>query len=508
MKCAFANHSIIFLTLLFASLASLLGRADTKSESIGEFVTQSDVGSVRKPGSTSFDATNQSYELSGAGTNMWAAKDEFHMAWKRLKGDFILDAKVRLVGEGVDPHRKLGWMIRKNLDTDSAYADIAVHGDGLTSLQFRRVQGGITEQVQSQVKSPDVVQLSRKGTKISMAVAHAGEPLQSVEGIELDLGDDVYVGLYICSHNADVIEKGVFSNVRITIPAPSDFKPYRDYIGSRLEILNVKTGHRKVVHSVPDSMQAPNWTPDGKALIFNRNGRLYRFEIESNLITEINTDFATRNNNDHALSFDGKQLGISHHSADHGGKSMIYVVPVGGGTPTLLSRDGPSYLHGWSPDGRFLAFTGQRNENLDIYLLPSKGGEEVRLTTDKGVDDGSEYSPDGKTIFFNSTRTGTMQIWKMDSDGSGQTMLTDDRYNNWFPHVSPDGKSLVFLSFMEDVAAADHPFYKSVYLRSQPVAGGPASVVAYLYGGQGTINVNSWSPDNEHVAFVSNSQLK
>lgn len=186
---------------------------------IGEFESASDVGGVRKPGSASFDTATQSYEIAGSGTNMWASKDEFHMVWKKLKGDFILDAQMKLIGEGVDPHRKLGWIIRKSLDTDSAYADSAVHGDGLTSLQFRRAQGGITEQVQSTVKGPDIVQLTRTGTRISMAVARAGEALQSVEGIDLDLGDEVYVGLYVCSHNPDVLEKGTFSNVRITIPA-------------------------------------------------------------------------------------------------------------------------------------------------------------------------------------------------------------------------------------------------------------------------------------------------
>jgi hypothetical protein len=186
---------------------------------IGEFERSSDIGGVRKPGSASFDTASQSYEVAGSGTNMWATKDEFHMVWKKLKGDFVLDAQMKLIGEGVDPHRKLGWIIRKSLDTDSAYADSAVHGDGLTSLQFRRAKGGITEQVQSPVKAPDFVQLARTGTKISMAVAHAGEALQSVDGIDLDLGDEVYVGLYVCSHNPDVLEKGVFSNVRITIAA-------------------------------------------------------------------------------------------------------------------------------------------------------------------------------------------------------------------------------------------------------------------------------------------------
>ena len=479
----------------------------TSFSPIGEFEKASDVGAVRKPGSESFDNATHSYEIAGSGTNMWATKDEFHMVWKKLKGDFILDAQMKLIGEGVDPHRKLGWIIRKSLDTDSAYADSAVHGDGLTSLQFRRAQGGITEQVQSTVKGPDIVQLARRGTKISMAVAHAGEALQSVEGIDLDLGDEVYVGLYVCSHNPDVLEKGVFSNVRITIPAPSDFKPYRDYIGSRLEILNVNTGHRSVVHTVSDSLQAPNWTQDGKSLIYNRNGKLYRFDLADKSVTEINTDFATRINNDHALSLDGKQLAISHHSAEHGGKSMIYTVPAGGGNPQLLTKEGPSYLHGWSPDGRFLVFTGQRNDELDIYKISSDGGDEIRLTTAKGVDDGSEYTPDGKSIVFNSSRTGKMQLWKMNTDGSSQTNITDDRFNNWFPHVSPDGKSLVYLSFMEDIASGDHPFYKPVYLRAQPTEGGPPRIIAYLYGGQGTINVNSWSPDNQHVAFVSNSQI-
>ncbi len=488
--------------------AAVQEASDSKKAQVGEFTEATDVGAVRKSGSAAFDPDKQTYELSGSGTNMWAAQDEFHMLWKKLKGDFILDANVKLVGQGVDPHRKLGWIIRKSLDNDSAYADIAVHGDGLTSLQFRRARGGITEQVQSLSKSPEVIQLSRSGSKISMAVALAGEPLQPSEPIELDLGDEVYVGLYICSHNPDVVEKGTFRNVRITVPAPADFKPYRDYIGSRLEVLNVKTGHRRVVHTVSDSMQAPNWTRDGKALIVNRNGKLYRFDLAANTMSEINTDFANRNNNDHALSFDGKMLGISHHSADHGGKSMIYSLPIEGGVPKVLTKEGPSYLHGWSPDGRFLAFTGQRNGNLDIYLVPAEGGAEVRLTTNDGADDGSEYSPDGKTIFFNSTRTGTMQLWKMNTDGSGQTKVTDDRFNNWFPHVSPDGKTLLYLSFMPDVDPADHPFYKPVYLRTQPVAGGPATVVAYLYGGQGTVNVNSWSPDNEHIAFVSNSQLK
>ncbi len=474
---------------------------------LGEFTEAVDIGEVKHPGTTTYDPATQSYELSGAGKNMWGSTDEFHIAWKKLDGDFILDADVELLGTGVDPHRKLGWIIRSRLTPDSPYADVAVHGDGLTSLQYRRAPGEKTEQVQSTIKGPRVIRLSRTGNTIEMEVAKSGDPLERSESIDLDFGNEVYVGLYLCSHNADTLEKGRFTNVRITRPAPRDFRPYRDYIGSQLEILDVRSGIRTVVYTTPDSLQAPNWTVDGKALIYNRNGKLYRLELASGTVTEIDTGFANRNNNDHSLSFDGKRIGISHHSADHGGKSMIYTLPIEGGGPKLITSNGPSYLHGWSPDRRSLLFTGVRQDNLDIYRIGSDGGEEIRLTTDKGVDDGAEFTPDGKTIYFNSTRSGRMQIWKMMADGREPTQVTDDAMNHWFPHVAPDGKSIVYLSFMGDIDPADHPFYKPVYLHWQPIEGGSPRVIGYLYGGQGTINVNSWSPDSQRIAFVSNSQL-
>jgi Tol biopolymer transport system component len=255
-------------------------------------------------------------------------------------------------------------------------------------------------------------------------------------------------------------------------------------------------------------LQAPNWTADGKALIYNSRGRLYRFDLASGKAVVLNTDFATSNNNDHVLTFDGKMIGISHHSKEDQNKSIIYVLPVYGGKPRRVTSKGPSYLHGWSPDGKFLIYTGERNGEFDVYKIPAAGGEETRLTDAKGLDDGSEYTPDGKYIYFNSNRTGNMQIWRMKPDGSNQQQVTDDQYNNWFPHVSPDGKWVIFLSFPKEVDSGDHPFYKKVYLRLMPFGGGKPKVIAYLYGGQGTINVPSWSPDSKKVAFVSNTDMK
>ena len=181
-----------------------------------------------------------------------------------------------------------------------------------------------------------------------------------------------------------------------------------------------------------------------------------------------------------------------------------------GGTPKLITPLTPSYLHGWSPDGKWLVYTGGRKDEFDIYKRASDGsGDEIRLTDAKGLDDGPEYSPDGRFIYFNSTRSGTMQIWRMRPDGAEPEQLTRDEYNNWFPHVSPDGNWIAFLSFSKDVAPSDHPYYKRVYLRLMPTRGeSGAKVIAYIYGGQGTINVPSWSPDSKMLAFVSNTKLE
>ncbi|HEY9231870.1 MAG TPA: biopolymer transporter TolR, partial [Blastocatellia bacterium] len=297
-------------------------------------------------------------------------------------------------------------------------------------------------------------------------------------------------------------------NVRVTVPASAHFVPYRDYIGSDLEILDVQTGERKVIYHTNDSMQAPNWTRDGKALIFNRNGRLYRFDLATATAMLLNTDFATHNNNDHVLSFDGKRIGISNHSESDNNKSIIYTLPIQGGKPQRVTAQGHSYLHGWSPDGKYLIYTAERNGDFDIYKIAAAGGGEVNLTRIKGLDDGSEYTPDGKFIYFNSARNRLMQLWRMKPDGSGQEAVTDDEYNNWFPHISPDGQWIAFLSFGKDVAPTDHPFYKRVYLRLMSISGGKPRVIAYVYGGQGTINVPSWSPDSKRLAFVSNTDLK
>lgn len=501
------HNKILSLFFCLICAAFFNQKANAQSSGLGIFDDETDVGIVKHKGSTQYDPKLQQYHLTGAGSNIWATSDAFHFVWKRMKGDFILRTNAAFIGKGVEAHRKVGLMVRTSLDSNSKHINAVVHGDGLTSLQYRKTVSGITEEKKSSITGADVIQLERKGNIYTMSVARKGDMFVSEEVSDVDLGDEVYVGIFICSHNADVVEKATFNNVRIVVPAPTTLVPYKQYLGSSIELLDMATQNSTVIYQSPKSLQAPNWMHDGKSLIYNSEGSLYKFDLKTGEPTVLNTGQAKNNNNDHVLSFDGKMLAIS--SGD-GGPSIGYTVSSSGGEAKRVTETGhgASYMHGWSPDGKYIVFCGQRGKEFDVYRIPSGGGPEERLTTTPGLDDGPEYTPDGKYIYFNSVRSGLMQVWRMKADGSEQTQITNDDHNNWFPHVSPDGKWICYITFLKnEVEPGDHPFYKHVFIRVMPVDGGPSKVVAYLYGGQGTINTPSWSPDSKHIAFVSNSQL-
>lgn len=276
-------------------------------------------------------------------------------------------------------------------------------------------------------------------------------------------------------------------------------------VTSLLEILDVTTGQRTVIKEFPYRIEAPNWSPDGQWLVYNSNGKLYKISPDTpGDPLSIPSGYATHCNNDHLLSPDGRQIAISHGTREDG-KSRVYTLPFRGGTPRLITPLAPSYLHGWSPDGQQLAYCAERKGNFDIYVIPAEGGEEIRLTTADGLDDGPEYSPCGKYIWFNSVRTGLMQIWRMKTDGTEQTQMTfDETRNAWFPHLSPDGRQVVFLTYKKgDLEPGQHLADKEVELRWMPAEGGEPKTLIGLFGGQGTINVNSWAPDSRRLAFVS-----
>ena len=506
------NDNLKQLSCLFFSFLIFLlkpGLTMAQLEPIGVFDHHEDIGNPKLKGSVVYNKADQTYTVTAGGANMWANADQFHFLWKKIKGDFMITATVRFAGKGTDPHRKIGIIARNNLNNDSRYADACVHGDGLTSLQYRVSDGASTGQVVLNSFLPTEIELQRAGDTLTFSAATFGENYKSVSK-EVALSEEVYAGLFICSHNENVIEKAIFSNVRIIIPPFKGYRPYRDYIGSHIEIMDVQTGLRRIVYSAPNSLQAPNWTSDGKSLIYNSEGLLYKFDIASGKSTVIRSGIAKNNNNDHVLTFDGKQIAISDN---HGPKriSTIFIMPVtGSDKPTKITSEdsGHSYLHGWSPDAKKLIFTGQRKNQFDIWTVDIATKKETALTNSLTLDDGPEYSPDGKWVYFNSVRTGTMKLWRMKPDGSDPQQVTFDEYNDWFPHFSPDGKWIVYIAFPKEIDPTDHPFYKKVYLKLMPASGGVPKTIAYLYGGQGTINVPSWSPDSKRIAFVSNTQLK
>lgn len=441
--------------------------------------------------------------MRGSGENIGNQKDEFQFAYRKMTGDFILRANMKLLGEGVDAHRKIGWMVRHSLEVNAPCALAALHGDGHVSLQYRGKPNSDMEHKPLPMSGAEVIQLERRGHTFILSAAKRGERFfeEQISGIEL--GKEVYVGLFISAHNPDGVEEASFHNVRMVVPPEPDYRPYRDYIGSHLEVMEVGTGNRKIVYSAANSLQAPNWMLDDNIFTYNSEGLLYDFDLRTGQPEPIDTDFATRNNNDHVYSFDGAQMGISSSTAEEG--SVIFTVPRKGGTPTRVTPQSPSYLHGWSPDAKHLVYTAVREDTWNIFKIPVSGGEEVNLTNMPGLDDGPEYTPDGAYIYFNSDRTGTSQIWRMKPDGTNPEQITFDELNDWFPHISPDGKWIVFISFPRSVDSGDHPFYKHVYIRLMPLTGGEPKIIAYVYGGQGTMNVPNWSPDSKRIAFVSNS---
>ena len=275
---------------------------------------------------------------------------------------------------------------------------------------------------------------------------------------------------------------------------------------SYIQSLDIYTGKIDTIFSSDKHIEAPNWHANNYLLV-NSYGKIYTLDLATKRMQELNTGFATECNNDHGISPDGMWLAISHNdrkdSSTKPYKSAIYILPITGGTPKRVTPAVPSFWHGWSPDGKTIAYCAERNGNFDIYTVNTSGGEEKRLTTSEGLDDGPDYAPDGQYIYFNSYRTGHMQIWRMLMDGSMPEQLTFDNHSNWFPHPSPDNKWIAYISYTSD-EKQEHLFGKQVKLRLMNIkTKAIKDLTPVFFGGQGTINVPSWSPDSRKIAFIS-----
>ncbi len=509
MKC-----SVVAVGAALACAAVGLGQAgkgeqnQDRAGALGIFESQTDVGQVHPDGTASFDAMSGVYTIASSGANLWGTTDGFHLLWKKVSGDLSLTADIELgtPSAGSSPHRKALVMFRQTLDADSAYADVAVHGSGETALQYRRTKGDTTQDIAFDLGAPKTVRLEKRGDTITLFVSMKGEPLhQSGAAIKLHFAEPFYAGLGVCAHQDGAVEKATFSQVELK-PLEAPQNPAAMVLYSTLETIAIDNNARMafVILTSQGKMEAPNWSRDGKTLVFNRDGRLWTVPVSGGEARAIDIGDATDCTGSHGLSPDGKWLAMTCATPDHPGR-RIYIAPSGGGTPRMVTTNANSYFHSWSPDGKTILFTRPANGSLNIFAIPAEGGDETALTTGAGTSDDPDYSPDGQFIYFNSDRAGGMQIFRMRPDGSHVEQMTFDERRNWTAHPSPDGKSVLILSYAKDETG--HPANKDVTLRILDVPTGNVRDLVEIEGGAGTDNVPNWAPDGAHFAFVSYQML-
>ena len=415
-------------------------------------------------------------ELEKAGAGLLVHNDKEDICI-RVNGKTAYEYLLEACGEKVGAEVDAGWMYCGGVDPEEF---LWAHADRVKAVQYKDMK--ITGQEAPLGKG--LVDL-----KACFQFARANGALQIVDMDAATLEDTCRAGKMLSGWTGD-----------------------RDNTDSILCTMDVETGEETVLHEFPGIIEAPNWLNDGNTLLYNADGKIYRYEIDRDHVEQVDTGFCVQCNNDHVPSPDNQLLAVScmpPELTDGTYESHIYVLPMTGGEPKDLTGPGLSYLHGWSPDGKELAYCAFRKKpeeetmRIEICTIPSDGGEETCLTDGKGYNDGPEYSPDGKHIWFNSTRSGLMQVWRMNRDGSGLTQMTDSDANNWFGHVSPDGKHVIYLTFAKgELEPNEHLPNMYVSLGMMDYDGQNKKKLLDLFGGQGSINVNSWAPDSRRIAYV------
>jgi TolB protein len=492
------------VSAVLACLHATPATAQASSDAIGIFAGRTDIGEVVHPGLAQYDPGSKSYTLTAAGENMWSTKDAFYFLWQKVSGDVELSADVAFPQAGGRAHRKAALVLKQNLDADGVYADAALHGSGLTALQYRRAKGATTQDIELNIEMPRRVRIVKRGDEITMFLSMHGEPLhQAGASIKLHFDGPFYAGIGVCSHDKDKTETAVFSDVELNQPearAPAD----QLVLFSALQTIQTEDNFRRsmMVRTEMGRVGSANWTRDGQTLYFDREGQIEKMAVLGETPKLVNIGPHLWCDDNHGLSPDNQLLAVSCGPIQ-GPATSIYVVSLDGKGNRRVAGGQAAEFHGWSPDGTTIAFTSTRHGRRDIYTVPAAGGGEARLTT-TGTNDGPDFGPDG-AIYFNSDRSGAMQIWRMNPDGTHAEQLTHDETNDWFPHVSFDGKQMVYLTCPR--AIIGQPANTDVSLRLMDLRSGQSRGLVDLFGGEGTINAPSWSPDDHHLAFTGYQML-
>jgi hypothetical protein len=483
-------------------LAAAGGRAQPQAaEPIGLFAGHTDVGAVLHAGSVVYDAAKRSYIISGSGENVWATADAFQFVWKKMEGDFTLTADISVLGQGGDPHKKAMLMARQSLDADSAYADVALHGVGLTSLQARETKGADTHEIQSNISAPKKLRLQKYGDEFTMWLAGEDGVMRMAGGsMRVPMTGVFYVGLGVCAHNKDAVETAEFGKValgKVSLERGAQ-------IYTTLETIDVASSDRRVTYVGAGLIVTPNWTADGASLVFDHvvahgEGRIEIVSVAGGVPQLIYAGSGYGVD----ISPDGKMLAFVVQSGS-GLPPMFYLMPIGGGTPQPAGTEARGVLSwpGWSPDGNTFVFTSGGPSEFAIFTTPVAGGRSNMLT-EVSMSDMSyaEYSPDGEYIYFNSDRSGTTEIWRMRPDGSQQEQVTNDGAGNYSPRISPDNRVVAFLTPQRGSRFADA--FEPLTLRVMSLADRKVRTLAKFTGAHWATPVLSWSPDSKRIAFAS-----
>ncbi|MBA3439262.1 MAG: TolB family protein [Pyrinomonadaceae bacterium] len=474
-----------------------------------------DIGGVAIPGEAKH--SDGAFTIKGT-LDIWDTSDGFHFVHQPLEGDAEIIVRVTSV-ENTNEHAKAGVMIRETLAADAKHATMVVTPvDGVQFLR-RHATGNLTTPTNPRINKgrlPYWVRLVRKGDQFSGFESTDGANWMPTGTDTIPMNRRAYIGLVASSHQKLVAATSTLDRVAVKMSGTNQSSA-RLKVQSHVTIFDIKSRKKQVLYTSPRLFEAPNWSPDGKHLVLNSEGKLWRLSVTGGEPEIIPMGSIKAVNNDHGISPDGRELVVSANGGP------IFIMPFSGGEPRRVTEQSPSYYHGWSPDGKNLAYVAKDGgeTHYDIFGVSVEGGTPKRLTTNRSHEDGPDYSPDGRWIYFNSDRAGGPgygDIWRIPAGEGGDAkaeQITNDDYVDWFPHPSPDGKWLVFLSYQKGTEG--HPANKDVVLRMMPLPGaesgskpdnGKIVELIKLFGGQGTINVTSWSPDSRRFAYVSYSVIK